>query len=223
MRTLTDYLEQYALIALEKQDKLDLLVGEHTYDLDLDAGKIRFNDSLEFPIQVLGTESDNTLSWLWAWADEQTEEVPEGLLRAARQLKDWGAREGLQEFTLPSMDLDRADGHFLSMIAGEICGASCYFRDAYEGGAAFVLLFDKRIDAQPSFDLSRLSRRLLDLISRYDLNHRNALLSYFRIKGLSPTEAGDLITGTLETGEVLSAAFDNAGRLKSLNNEAIAG
>ena len=219
MRTLTDYLEQYALIALEKQDKLALLVGEHTYDLDLDAGKIRFNDGIEFPFQFLGTESDNTLSWLWAWADEQTEEVPEDLLRAARQLKDWGAREGLHEFTRPSMDLDRADGHFLSMIAGEICGASCYFRDAYEGGAAFVLLFDKRIEAQPSFDLSRLSRRFLDLITRYELNHRNALLSYLRIKGLSPTEAGGLITGTLDTGESLSVGFDQDGRLQSFNGD----
>jgi hypothetical protein len=224
MRTLTNYLEQYSLIALEKRDKLSFLLGEHTSELDLDAGKIRFNDTLECSIQVLGTESDNTLSWLWAWADEQTE-VPEDLLRACRQLKDWGMREGLPEFTLPSMDMDidRADGHVLSMIAGEICQASCYYRDAYEGGAAFVLLFDKRIDAQPSFDLSRLSRRFLDLISRYDFDHRNALRSYLRIKGLPPVESGPVVAGTLETGEVVSAEFDHAGRLTSLNNEAIAG
>jgi hypothetical protein len=216
MPTLTNYLEQYALIALEKQDKLALLLGEHFCEIDLDVGKVRFNDNLEFSFQFLGTESDNTLIWLWAWADEQTE-VPEDLLRAARELRDWGMREGLREFTLPSMDLDRADGHVLSMIAGEVCGASCVYRDAYDGGAAFVLLFDKRIDAQPSFDLSRLSRRFLDLISRYDLNHRNALLSYFRIKGLSPVEFGPVVAGTLETGEVLSAEFDNAGRLQLLN------
>jgi hypothetical protein len=220
MSILTKYFEHYALISLEKQDKLALMTGDHTADLDLDGGKIRINDAIEFSMQVLGTESDNTLSWLWAWADEQTE-IPVDLLSAALLVRNWGEQEGVLEFTVPSVDLNRTDGHVLSMIAAEICRASCYYHDLYEGGAAFFLLFDKRIDAQPSFDLSRLSRRFLDLISQYELNHRNALLSYFRTKGLSLADTGPLIAATLETGESLSAEFDNTGRLISLNGEAI--
>ena len=107
MTKLTEYFEQFALISLEKQDKLDLLFGEHSYDLDLDTGKIRFNDNLDVAFQVLGTESDNTLIWLWAWADEQTEEVPVELLKASRDLRDWGSQEGVPEFTLPAVDLHR--------------------------------------------------------------------------------------------------------------------
>jgi hypothetical protein len=218
---LTEYLEQYALISLEKQDKLALLLGDHTYVLDLDSGKIMFNDNLEFTFQVLGTESDNTLIWLWAWADEQTEEVPVELLQASRELRDWGSHEGVQEFTLPAVDLHKADGHVLSMIACELCKASCYFRDAYDGGSAFFLLYDKLIDAQPVFDLSRLSRRFLDLITRHDLNHRNTLLSYLRIRGLPYEEKGTAITCELDSGERLSAEFDSADRLTMLNGEAI--
>jgi hypothetical protein len=221
MHRLTEYLEQYALISLEKQDKLELLLGDHTYVLDLDSGKVRFNDNLEFPFQLLGTESDNTLIWLWAWAEEQTEEVPAELVRASRELRDWGIHEGLQEFTLPSIDLHRADGNMLSMIASELCKASCYFRDAYEGGSAFLLLYDKLIDAQPFFDLSRLTRRFLDLISRYEMNHRNTLLSYFRLRGLAPAEKGSALTCELDSGERLSAEFDKQGRLTWLNGEAI--
>jgi hypothetical protein len=220
MGTITEYFENSALISLEKQDKLALMTGDHTSVLDLDAGKIRIDEAIEFSIQVLGTESDNTLSWLWAWADEQTE-VPVDLLSASLMLKKWGEQKGVPEFMVPSVDLNRADGHVLSMIAAEICRASCYYRDEYEGGAAFILIFDKRIDAQPSFDLTRLSRRFLDLISQYDLNHRNVLLSYLRTKDLSPAEAGPLITATLETGESLSAEFDTAGKLQSLNGEEV--
>ncbi len=218
---LSEYFEQYALISLEKQDKLELLLGDYTHVLDLDSGRIRFNEDLEFTFQVLGTESDNTLSWLWAWAEEQTEDVPEDLLRVSRELRDWGSREGVREFTIPSVDLNKADGHMLSMIASELCKASCYFRDAYEGGSAFYLLYDKLIDAQPFFDLSRLSRRFLDLISRYDFNHRNALLSYFRLRGMSPAENDSTITCELDSGESLSAEFDHAGRLMRLNGEEI--
>jgi hypothetical protein len=223
MNTLTHLFEQYALISREKQDKLALLLGDHTHELDLEAGKIRFNDNLEFSFQVLGTESDNTLIWLWAWADEQTEEIPVNLLQASRELRDWGLRKGVQEYSLPSVDLDRADGHVLSMIACELCKAGCYYQDTYDGGSAFILLFDKRIDTQPSFDLKRLSRRFLDLISRYELNHRKALVSYFRIKGLPLTETGPLITGELESGEQLSAGFDERGMLTMLNGKATGG
>jgi len=221
MTTLMEHFERSALISLEKQDKLELLLGEHVYEMDLDAGKIRFNDNLELPFQVLGTESDNTLVWLWAWADEQTEEIPAELLQASRRLREWGLREQLREFASPALDLGRIDGHILSMIAVEVCEASCYFRDAYEGGSAFVLISDKRVDNQPSFDLSRLSRRFLDLVSRYDLNHRNVLSSYLRSKSLSPVETSTVISCELDSGESLYAEFDESGRLVVLNGEPI--
>lgn len=219
MNTLSVSIEHYGLLSLEKQDKLTLLVGEHMHEIDLENGKIRFDD-VEFPFQALGTESDNTLTWLWAWADEQTE-VPVDLLTAARELRDWGEREGIREFVVPGVDLDKADGLAFSLIASEVCKASCFYRDVYEGGSLFVLLFDSTIDRQPSFDLARLSKQYSDLISRYEINHRNALLSYLNAKGLSPLSHGSQITGKLETGELLNAEFDNAGRLMSLNGEAI--
>jgi hypothetical protein len=219
MNNISTYLEKFGLISLEKQDKLAYLIGEHMYEFDLENGKIHFND-VEFPVQVLGTESDNTLTWLWAWADEQTE-IAENLTTASRDLRDWGEQEGVQEFIVPSVDLNRADGHVFSIIASEVCKASCFYDDAYEGGALFMLIFDNRIDNQPSFDLTRLSKRLLYLISRYELNHRNILLSYFNMKGLIHIEHGHSISGSLETGELLSAEFDENGRLRSLNGERV--
>jgi len=221
MSTLADHLEQFALLSLEKKDKLSLLIGEHTYCLDLDAGKVRFNDFLETSFQVIGTESDNTLIWLWAWADEQTEDIPAHLLQAARELRDWGLKKGVQEFTLPSIDLHKADGQVLSMIACELCNANCYFQDVYEGGSAYLLLFDKRIDSQPPFDLLRLSRSFLDLITRYELDHRKTILSYLRMKNLPFAETGPLITCELDSKERLSVEFDDAGRLTRLNGATI--
>jgi hypothetical protein len=218
MSAFTDCLQQYALLTLEKQDKLGFLLGEHTYELDLDAGKIRFSNDIELTCQALGTESDNTLNWLWAWADEQTE-VPATLIQASRELRDWGSLKGVQEFILPSIDLDQADGHTLSLIAVGLCKASAYYRDSYEGGAVFFLLFDKRIDAQPSFDRARLSRRFLDLISRYEFDHQSALRSYCTSKQLPCSGRGTTISCELESGERLIAEFDERGRLVQLNGE----
>jgi hypothetical protein len=207
-------LEQYALLSLEKQDKLDLLLDEHAHELDLDTGTIRFNAGIEFPFQVLGTESDNTLTWLWSWAEEQTE-VPDNLISSALGLRDWGEREHISEFTLPSLDIDRADGLAISLVASQISQANCFYQDRYEGGSLFLLLFDRRIDEQPAFDRTRLFHHFFYLIQRYELNHRNLLLSYLRTKDLSPVVQGAFITCELATGERVLAEFDDQGSIVS--------
>jgi hypothetical protein len=178
----------------------------------------RFDSDRAFPFQVLGTESENSLTWLWAWADEQTE-VPDNLLASAIRLRAWGEKEGLPEFTLPSLDLDRADGAMLSLIASEICSASGYYRDHYEGGALFLLLSDVPLDEQQGFDRQGLVRQLADLASRYDFDHRNALRSYLHAKGVPLNESGDTLGAELATGERLIAEFDPAGRVRTINGE----
>jgi len=218
MSKLTTFFEQYALLALERQEKLAALVNGHTSELDLESGKIIFDNRLELPFQVLGSESDNTLTWLWAWSEEQTE-IPEHLLISSLQLKDWGKHEGIEEFTIPSVDLSRADGHVLSLISSQISSASCYYRSPYEGGAVFVLISSELVDRQPPFGLDGLSRQFTDLISRYEFNHRNALVSYVRANNLSFTEKGPFVSAQLVTGEKLIVEFDGQGRLKTIDGE----
>lgn len=132
MSTINDYFEKFALISLEKQAKFEGLAGEHFAEFDLDAGIVKIDNDLALPFQVLGTQSDNTLTWLWAWSGEHAEVRPE-LLTAALHLKNWGLEQGIEEFSLPEVDIERADGMMISLIAAEICKASCFYRDAYEG------------------------------------------------------------------------------------------
>ncbi|OGW35118.1 MAG: hypothetical protein A2010_04560 [Nitrospirae bacterium GWD2_57_9] len=216
MKALITYLEQYALLSLEKREKLSALIGEHTLDLDLDTGLVRFSGGFEFPFQVLGTESHNTLTWLWAWAEEQAE-VPPDLLESARQMKEWGSLNRIPECTMPSVDLNRADGLLFSLIASEVCQAGCFYEDSYDGGALFLLLFGQTIEMQAPLDAAGLERQLLHLASSYDLNHRNALLSYLRAKELLFSEEGPLVSARLASGEELRAEFDADGAVKTIN------
>lgn len=212
MSKLKEHFEQYALLSLEKQDKLSRLIGEHYADLDLDAGKVRFGGELEFPFQVLGTESDNTLTWLWAWSEEQAE-MPENLLRSAKELRAWGEREGISEFSEPEIDLNRADGQMISLIASAVGKASCYYRDSYQGGALFLLLFGEAINSQPPFDHGQLVHHLSELALTYDFNQRKALLSYLRARNLTFVESGRAVTGKLGSGEMVDMEFDDQGKL----------
>jgi hypothetical protein len=218
MSELRAYFDRYVLVSQEKQVKLERLIGDHTYELDLDARVVRFSGTLEVPLQVLGTQSDNTLTWLWAWAEEQTE-IPRDLVRSSLEMKDWGVKTNVPECTAPSVDLDRADGGMISLIASEICRASCYYRDPYEGGALFLLLFNRDIERQPSFIADELAHAFVDLISRYDFNHRKAFRSYLQMKKLPHSEHASFITAELETGEDVRANFEESGRIVSLNGK----
>jgi hypothetical protein len=210
--------EQCALLSLEKNWHFLSFLGDHAVELDLDAGMARFTGGRSCSFQVLGTESDNSLSWLWAWADEQPE-MPQELTRASRTMKEWLEKEGLGEFALPSLDLDRVDGLLLSLIAVDVCGAGCSYRDSYDGGALFLLLYGTGMPAQPPFSRRELVRHLEELIDRYDFDHRNALLSYLRKSGIDTVETPDTVSATLESGEHLIAQFDGNGKLTAVNGE----
>jgi len=220
MSRIIEYFEQCALLSLEKQEKFDRLTGEHFAEFDLDAGILKIDNDLALPFQVLGTQSDNTLTWLWAWSEEHADVQPDQLT-AARKLKEWGSKNGIEEFCMPEVDIERADGMMISLIAAEVCNASCYYRDAYEGGAVFLLLSGAGIDRQPTFELSGFLRSFTELASRYDLNHRKTLLSYLRAKGLPFVEDGVVITGKLGSGEEIRMEFDASGRIDSLNGGSI--
>ncbi len=216
MTTLTEQLERYALASLEKQEKLAGLIGEHTVDIDYDSGMARFSGGFEFPFQVLGTESDNTLTWLWAWADEQAG-IPGGLLKSALQLRTWGEQNGLREFVIPSVDLDIADGRVISLIAAGAAEAASFYREDYDGGALFLLLFGTAIDRQPAFDAAGLVRHFTELIMLGEFNHRNAILSYLRLKGLPFSDRGTAMDFELESRERMTVEFGTRGTVKKIN------
>lgn len=219
MPIITEYVERYALISMEKQERFNRLIGEHFWELNLDTGKARFNDQ-EFPFQVLGTESENTLTFLWAWADEQTE-IPYELIKTALELREWGKKEGLTEFDVPEIDLNRADGHMIAIVSSIAARASCYYRGGYDGGAVYLLIFGEAIDTQPGLGLVSFIKRFTDIISIYELNHRRLFLSYFREKKLPVVEQGALISAELTTGEAIVAEFDKQDRVIAINGSQV--
>lgn len=218
MGSFREQVERCILLSYEKREKLRLLAGEHFLDLDLDAGTARFSEKLMIPFQVLGTESDNTLTWLWAWADEQTD-IPEQLTRSSREMRSWLEQEGLSDLVRPSVDLDLADGAMFSVVAADVCKASAFYRDPYEGGTLFLLLFDSAIDRQPDLDRAAFVRVLGEIIAQFDLDLRTVVRSYFMTKGLPYAESGDTANAQLSTGERVLLEFGGRTSNVRINGE----
>ncbi len=219
MSNIQDLLELSAAASLEKQMALGDLIGEADWSADLDTGTITFGSRYQFPIQVLGTESEQSATWLWAWANTASN-IPPQLLNCANNLKAFGTREAIPELTTPNIPLKQIDGHRLAMIASGLCRAACYYRGPYQGGAVFLLISDApQVQAHIASTPVQVINVFTQLIQAIPLNHRRALEAYLKYKGYSCKATGTGFEATNAKGQTIYAAFDIANRLIKLDTK----
>lgn len=216
MTTLSDLLCRHGAASLDKQDALADLIGDMDWAVDLIAGTIIFGGQLTFAVQLLGTESWEDDTWLWAW-DNQAGGLPESVVQAAHQVRACGTQEQVRELTLGQFGLDLADGHTLSMIASGLCGADAYYRSPFSTGAAFFLLTAPEIREEMPVSLVRMARLFNTFIGRFPCDHREALRAYATYKGFVSVEAGHELRGTSTQGSSLRATFDDEGRMTEMS------
>jgi hypothetical protein len=207
---------RHAAASFDKQLHFATLVGELNWHLDLASGLLTFADKYHWPAQILGTEAEDSQTWLWSWANEASQ-IPTRLQGAALMLRMLGQHHGIPELAEPQLPLDVVNGHTLSMIASGVCRADAYYRCPYDGGAAFVLIKDENFPRCTEPPLRRLTSVLPQAISSLDIpNHRLALTGYLEYYGLPFQQEGTEVV-VRENGEaMLTATFDELNRLTKL-------
>ncbi len=219
MITIQDLLELSAAASLEKQFALGELIGDASWAADLDQGTIAFGDKYQFPIQVLGTESEQSATWLWAWANTASN-IPASLLRCANNLMALGTREAIPELTTPTLSLRQIDGHRLALIASHLCRAACYYRGPYDGGAVFLLIPEaSQVTAKLPTTPLQVIQTFTQLIQAMPLNHRRTLESYLKYKGYSCKATPSGLEATNIERQNIYATFDSADRLTGLDTK----
>ena len=71
-KTQQELIERYGGIALDKQLAFGEAIGNNNWNVDMTQGTISFGEDLTFPVQVLGTISHSSQTWLWAWANPKS-------------------------------------------------------------------------------------------------------------------------------------------------------
>ncbi|MEM7558627.1 MAG: DUF6882 domain-containing protein, partial [Planctomycetota bacterium] len=132
----TPLLSKHIGSAFAKQLAFADFLGDRNWGVKISEGAATFGDDLSFPIQLLGTEADADESWLWAWANEQSN-LPANLLIACNELRRNGSENGIRELTERSFSQSVANGHQISMIASGLNANCCYYRGPYDGGTLF--------------------------------------------------------------------------------------
>ena len=208
---------RHAAASFDKQCYLASLIDSEPWHFDLASGLLSFGDKYHWHAQLLGTEADDSQTWLWAWANTGSN-IPPTLLQCALQMKELGDQRLIEDLTTPQLPLDEIDGHVLSMIASGVCQANAYYRGPYEGGAAFLLIKDDAFPKHTDPPLQRIASVFPQAISNIDIpNHKLALMGHLEFYGLAHEQEGDKIM-VKENGEpVLTAMFDKRNRLTKLD------
>lgn len=215
-----ELLHRCAAPAWDKQMYLgDLIKDEPRWDSDLGKGILTFG-KLAFRVQVLGSESDLSGTWLWGWANTESN-LPPALFTAANQLREYGEQHKMPELTTSYHERSNTvNGHTLSMIASMVCAGNAYYRAPYDGGAVFMLIRDPHFPPQNYDPVKRITTYFPQVISAAGLrDHRLALYSYFDYYQADITTTTTELIGRFSDGKALRANFDILGRLASLKVE----
>lgn len=176
--------------------------------------EISFGPNLDFPIQVLGTFSHSSETWLWAWANKKSG-LSEHIMQQALQLKKYGEDQGIDLLSSSSFDFSKDELHRIGLIASGMFNASAYYIADYGQGAMLVTIKSDLIDRQRQDDHLRILSVFPQLISQFEMDHRIALQRYLEEKGYKISEQGARLTAT-KRGDTITADFDEFSRLSNL-------
>jgi hypothetical protein len=214
MTTFHDLLSQHIGSAFARQLAFADLLGQRNWSLTISEGVVTFGNDLRFPIQLLGTEADGNGTWLWAWANEASN-LPDKVLVACNELREFGRRAGVPELTERTFSLDRASGHVISLVASGIIGNCCYYRGPYDGGALFFLVNNPPADVLRPVPAERAVTVITQVISDFDVSHRPMAESFLRAQGFSLETASGALAASRH-GDQITLSFDSVGRIANI-------
>lgn len=215
-KTEDELFAQYGALGFEKQSDVSTVVGNNSWGVDMNSGTITFGSNLRFPIQVLGTISHSSNSWLWAWANEESG-IPANLLQQANQLKRYGETNGIDLLQASQFDADINDLHKIGCIASGMFDSSCYYIADYGKGAMLVTIKAREFDAVQKNAHFRMMTTFPQLISNFDVDHRAAFTNYLQAKGYAVSETANQVRGQ-NGSDSLVGEFDEQGRLNNITS-----
>lgn len=214
-KTEQELIERFGGNSFDKQIDLEEVIGNNNWNVDMNIGEISFGENLVFPIQVLGTFSHSSETWLWAWANTKSG-LSESITKDAQQLKKYGEETEIDLLKNSEFDATENDLHIIGLIASGICNASGYYIANYGQGSMIVCIHSDKINKVNKNDLHRILTVFPQLISQYEINHNYALTNYLMVKGYEISENGNKLTAT-KNRQTITAKFDELSRLIKLN------
>lgn len=214
-KTEQELIERYGGTVMEKQLDFGDLIGDNNWNINIGNGEISFGENFVFPIQVLGTISHSSQTWLWAWANAQSG-LSDNILKDSLFLKKYGEDNGIDLLRNNTFDFSKEDLHLMGIIASGINDSSAYYICDYGQGAMVVIIKSDKIEKTHKNDHLRVLTVFPRLISEFEVNHKFALINYLKAKGYNVSDNENKISAT-RNEDTITAEFDELSRLTKLN------
>lgn len=226
---LLDLYHRHVGTALDRQLRLaDLVVakaGGEGWAYDVPTAALSLGPKLLFEAPVIGSHADHNNSWLWAWANRNLK-----LTLTNRALGDavraLAHRASVPAFAATAFPVEPLLGGELAEYAADVFGVvlsrelgyDAYYLTPYDGGRGVVLVRDDRLRAAERYPLWRVLSVFPQAIAALPVpEHKPALVAYARDYGLTVTPEGGGLRITGPGKGVLTARFDDRGRLIGLD------
>lgn len=182
----------------------------------MDNEEITFGDHLTFPMQVLGSFSHSSQTWLWLW-DNKAGGYAESVMKQALSLKKYGEENNVELLSIGKFDAVPNDLHLIGMVATTMFNLSGYYLGNYGQGTMVVTIKDDSIDNIESEEFSRIITVFPELISTFEIqNHKNAFSNYLSQKDYELTVNGNEVKAQ-KNDKVINATFNENNLLINLN------
>ncbi|WP_067543547.1 DUF6882 domain-containing protein [Nocardia crassostreae] len=229
--TLSDLLDDAALLSFEHQLHLEEVLGQHSFAVDLAERHFEFHcadRTIECTdVHLLGSAAPGPQSWLWSWANPSGYSAE--LVAVAESMRAFGSHYDIPELSTAEVPF-RAFGpdvepHQVSWTMMEAAKAVSGRWTSYQGNAGngtFVAFLvehpELRLHAPTGPRVLRVLSEGLGVLASHD--HRRAVHSYLTRRGLSATFAPDGSTLRFESpGIDGNVDFDEYGRVAGIHGD----
>jgi hypothetical protein len=211
--------EMFAGIGMDRQRNVPEVIGGRSWGCSMDTRILSFGNDIHVPFQVLGTFSHSSETWLWAWANEKSN-VPKDLQEQAFKLKKYGEESGIQLLSVGHYDSNINEIHLIGSIASGMFGSSCYYIANFGQGSMLMTIKAKEFEIEMKEEFIQIRTQTLfpELISTFDMNHKNAFKYYVQAKGYTISENENIVTANLVTNGI-KATFDEMGRMLKMESK----
>lgn len=214
MASIQELFEEKVGSVMLRQQAFAEFLSEHNFKLLLDEGKIDFGEKGIFPIQLLGTVSDEEQSWLWAWANG---EIKPELKSHVESIRLIGEQKDLLELTEEEVFFDEADPEILAIIA--VDEKSCYYRVNHTSGNVYAMVIGAPIPSRGNYGFDSINR-VIELISQaFTANLKRVTLTLLTQEGFNVTKKDEGFIAKRGEEPTIKIVFDENGDILEMVEE----
>jgi hypothetical protein len=214
-KSLFDLYYEFLALGHEKQQRLVQLVDENsTYTVDYKTQQLEFSDGLKFNFTLLGSESFEENSWLWAWANENLK-LSGCQLEASSWFKRFGISGEIETFVQPMFQLGGDwSAQEIALISTGLSDFGAFFRHPQKYGAYYLLLdTTESLENAVKDDLATYNSCLTDCSMLYDDGSNIDIAKYYlNQKNVNVSVNKNVLTAE-KNGKQINLEFDSNGRI----------